>query len=171
MVFGFTLLGQHPGINGFLGTRGSLMLDVVFLAMFAVIPLLAWSVLLARRGRFALHKKVQLTLGGVLLLAVLAFEAEMRLVGWSHRAQPSPYWRGDAWDDPVHYSLMVHLFFAIPTAVLWLVVIVRALRNFPSPPAPGSHSRWHRCWARLAAFEMMMTALTGLLFYWLAFVA
>ena len=33
------LLGQttdYPGIDGFLGFRGSLMLDVVFLAMFAV---------------------------------------------------------------------------------------------------------------------------------------
>ena len=39
------LLSQsYPGIGGFLGTRGSLMLDVVFLAMFVVVPLLAVSV-------------------------------------------------------------------------------------------------------------------------------
>ena len=165
------VLGQYPGVNGFLGTRGSLMLDVVFLAMFAVVPVLGWSILLARRGRYGLHKRVQVTLGTVLLLAVVAFEVEMRVVGWRERAEPSPYWNGDAWRDPVHYSLIIHLFFAIPTAVLWLTVIIRALRRFPSPPVPGTHSGAHRFWAPLAAFEMLMTALTGWVFYWLAFAA
>ena len=35
--------------TGFLGTRGSLMLDVVFLAMFAVLPLLALSIYLVKQ--------------------------------------------------------------------------------------------------------------------------
>ena len=37
---------DYGGINGFLGTRASLMLDVVFLAMFVVVPVLAGSVYL-----------------------------------------------------------------------------------------------------------------------------
>ena len=52
------LLGQFPGVDGFLGTRGSFMLDFVFLAMFAVVPILGWSVMLAKRGRYTLHKRV-----------------------------------------------------------------------------------------------------------------
>ena len=169
-MFG-VVLGQYPGVDGFLGTRGSLMLDLVFLAMFAVVPVLGWSILLARQCRYGLHKRVQVTLGIVLLLAVVAFELEMRLVGWKERAAPSPYWKGDAWRDPIHYSLMVHLFFAIPTTVLWLAVIIRGLRSFPTPPVPGEHSRSHRFWAPLAALEMLMTAVTGWVFYWLAFMA
>ena len=39
---------DYPGIDGFLGTRASLMLDVVFLAMFAVIPTMAVSVHLVK---------------------------------------------------------------------------------------------------------------------------
>ena len=162
---------SYPGIDGFLGTRGSLMLDVVFLAMFLVVPLLAWSILLAKRGQLVLHKKVQLTLATVLLLAVTAFELEMRIVGWELRAEPSPYWSSTDWNDWVHYSLAVHLFFAIPTALLWLVVVIRALRQFPKPPAPNHHSSSHRFWAALASFEMFMTAVTGWIFYWLAFAA
>ena len=163
------LLSQLPGIDGFLGTRGSLMLDVVFLAMFAVVPLLGWSITLAKRGKFAQHKRMQLVLAVVLLVAVAVFELEMRLVGWQERAAASPYWTSEAWDDPVHYSLMIHLFFAIPTAFLWLFVVVRALRSFPKPAAPNEHSPSHRFWAPIASFEMLMTAITGWVFYWLAF--
>ncbi len=65
----------------------------------------------------------------------------------------------------------IHLFFAVPTALLWIYVIVQALRKFPSPASPGEYSMRHIFWARLAAFEMTMTAITGWSFYWLAFVA
>ena len=164
-------VAAFPGIDGFLGTRGSLMLDAVFLAMFLVVPMLGWSIMQAKRGHYLLHKRIQVTLGLVLLVAVTAFELEMRLVGWSERAEASPYWTGPNWDDWVHYSLGIHLFFAIPTALLWLFVIVRALQQFPKPPAPGPHSAAHRFWATLASFEMLMTAVTGWIFYWLAFVA
>jgi uncharacterized membrane protein YozB (DUF420 family) len=67
--------------------------------------------------------------------------------------------------------LAIHLFFAVTTTVLWLAVIVRALRKFPSPPAPCDHSASHMFWGRLAAIDMALTALTGWIFYYLAFVA
>ena len=51
---------DYPGIDGFLGTRASLMLDVVFVAMFAIIPALAWSVWLVKyRQNYLLHKRIQ----------------------------------------------------------------------------------------------------------------
>lgn len=165
------MLSQLPGINGFLGTRGSLMLDIVFLAMFVVVLILGWSITLARQGKFARHKRVQLVLVVVLLIAITAFEVEMRLVGWEQRAAESPYWTSNAWNDPVHYSLLIHLLFAIPTALLWVFVVVRAIRHFPIPATPNEHSRSHRFWAPIASFEMLMTAVTGWVFYWLAFVA
>lgn len=158
---------SYPGIAGFLGTRASLMLDVVFLAMFLVVPLLGASIWLVRyRRRYALHKRLQLLLAGVLLVAVALFEFDMRINGWIERAQPSPWYPRGVWT-----SLYIHLFFAVSTTVLWTLVIVRALRNFPKPPQPGAHSRWHMFWGRLAAIDMMLTAVTGWVFYLLAFVA
>ena len=66
---------SFPGIDGFLGTRASFMLDVVFLAMLAIVPVLCWSVYLVRyRRNYALHKRIQLLTGLVLLVAVVAFE-------------------------------------------------------------------------------------------------
>jgi putative membrane protein len=168
------LLAQsdYPGIDGFLGFRGSLMLDVVFLAMFAVLPALAWSIYLVKQRRYELHKRVQLMLGLVLLLAVAAFEVDMRISGWEPRAQDSPYFSPEAkWSCPAGVALIIHLFCAVPTALLWTLVIVQALRKFPRPPQPGRHSNAHKFWGWLAVVEMFLTALTGWLFYYLAFVA
>ncbi len=77
---------DYPGIDGFLGTRASLMLDVVFAAMFVVLPVLAWSIQQVRyHRRYVLHKRVQLLLGTVLLVAVTLFEIDMRLNDWTLR--------------------------------------------------------------------------------------
>lgn len=160
------ILAQYPGIDGFLGTRGSLMLDFVFAAMFGIVPILIFSVYLVKyRQQYRAHKLVQLVLGGVLLVAVTAFELDMRFGGgWIERARPSPYW-----ETTVYVSLYIHLFFAIPTAFVWIYVIVAALRNFPRQPGPCAYSAAHRFWGWLAAVEMTMTAVTGWVFYWLAF--
>ncbi len=165
---------EFNGIDGFLGTRASIMLDVVFVAMFAIVPVLLWNIYQVRyRRRYNLHKQVQLALGAVLLVAVAAFEVDMQwLTVWELRAEPSPYFEAARkWTCPAGISLAIHLAFAIPTALLWIAVIYRGLRHFPSPPLPNAHSRSHRFWGRLAAIGMVMTAVTGWIFYWLAFVA
>ncbi len=153
---------------GFLGTRASLMLDVVFLAMFLVLPVLGYSIYQVKvHRRYALHKRIQLVLGAVLLATVAVFEVDLRLyTDWNALASPSPYY--STWVMP---SLILHLFFAVPTALLWIFVIVQGLRKIPDPPGPGPYSSRHRRWGWLAAFEMAMTALTGWVFYYLAFVA
>jgi len=149
------------------------MLDVVFLAMFVVVPLLTASVFLVKaRGRYQLHKTLQLVMASVLLTAVLLFELDMRVNGWEQRAEPSPYFDGtNKWTCPAGISLIVHLSFAVPTLLLWIYVVVQALRNFSRPPGPGPHSRAHARTGWLAAGGMAMTAVTGWIFYWLAFVA
>ena len=162
------LIAQIPG---FLGTRATFMLDVVFLAMFLVLPVLVVSISLVKRKRYRLHKQIQLTLGIVLLLAIVAFELDMRfLTDWEALAEPSPYYRTNGWST-VWTSLMVHLTFAIPAAFLWAFVIIQALRKFSNPPSPGPHSSSHKLWAWLATFCMGMTATTGWIFYYLAFAA
>jgi hypothetical protein len=71
----------------------------------------------------------------------------------------------------VTIALTIHLFFAVPTLLLWIVVVVRALKYFPCPPRPGAHSEAHKLMGWLATVGMVMTAVTGWGFYWLAFVA
>jgi uncharacterized membrane protein YozB (DUF420 family) len=157
-------------IPGFLGTRATFMLDVVVVAMLIILPLLGWSVLQVRRSRrYVRHRRMQLSLAVALLIAVTAFELDMRLHGWQHLAAESPYFGGDGEWGLVYPSLIVHLVFAVTTVLLWIYVIVTALLRFANPPAPGDHSRSHIFWGRLAAWDMVFTAVTGWIFYWLAF--
>jgi putative membrane protein len=165
---------DYPGIEGFLPFgRGSFMLDVVFAAMFAVVPLLLVSIYLVKyQRRYALHKQLQIVMAVVLLVAVLLFEVDIRVNGWEHRAEPSPYFDpANKFTCPAGISLVVHLSFAVPTLLLWIAVVVQALRKFSHPPEPGAHSRWHARYGMLAAAGMVMTGVTGWVFYWMAFVA
>jgi hypothetical protein len=153
--------------DGFLGTRASFMLDFVFLALFAVIPILGWSIYEVKfNRRYQLHKTVQLVLGVVLLVTIALFEIDIRFLDdWTRRSAPET-------GEPaaiVWTSLWIHLVFAISTPFLWIFVTVQALRKIPNPPGPCKYSRQHLFWGKLAALDMLMTALTGWGFYLLAF--
>lgn len=164
---------EFPGIDGFIpGSRASIMLDVVAVAMVVVLAALAYSLSLVKRREFARHQQIQVTLGIVLLVAVTAFEVDMHYIsGWRPRAEASAYYGTPDAPGSVFTALYIHLCCAVPTAVLWVVVIARALKNFPRPAAPSPHSRWHRPWAKLATLGMIATAVTGWIFYALAFLA
>ncbi len=166
------ILAQINDLHGFLPTRGTFMLDFVFVAMIAMIPVMAWSIGLVRyRRRYELHKRVQVGLALILLVAVLLFEIDVRFfTDWEALAAASPYYQADTW-CPVWIALVVHLLFAVPTPFLWAFVIAQALRRFPRPAAPSAYSRLHIVRARVAAAGMLLTAVTGWIFYWLAFVA
>lgn len=157
---------------GFLPFRGSVMLDFVAVAMLLVLVVLAGSVALVKITRaYTLHAYLQIALAVILLVAVAAFEIDVRFfTNWRELAEASPYYNGETFNT-VTISLYIHLCFAIPTPILWLVVIVRAVRNFGLSPLPGAHSHAHKFWAWIATAGMTLTALTGWVFYYLAFVA
>lgn len=151
---------------GFLPFRGSVMLDVVFLAMFAIIPILMFSVALAKRRLFRAHRNLQVATAIVLLLAVVAFEIDMRFV---------TDWRELAKDSVLHSAcyplLYLHLLFAIPTPILWAVIIVGALRNFDRDFQAPTYRLWHRQLGWFGVGLMLGTAITGIVFYVAAFIA
>ncbi len=150
-----------------IGSRGSLGMDVVLVGLLALMPVLVWSIAAVRRGHYSLHKRLQLVIVVLLALAIVFFEIDIRLLSdWKERARPSSFW-----PDGVLWALGVHLVFAITTFVLWVWVLWEALARFSSPPAPGIHGPRHRVMARIAAIDLVATAITGCVFYWLAFVA
>ena len=157
-------------LAGMLGTRASTMLDLLFLAMFVVVPTMLLGIHQAKKQRYARHKSVMLALVAVLLVTVAAFEINIQTYGWEQHAVGSPYYSEPVATSGVGISLIIHLVFAVSTAVLWVVVVTRALRRFPKPPTPSEHSRSHVRWAKLAALDMILTAVTGCIFYVIAFV-
>ena len=170
-----TALPAAAGVDGFLGTRASVGMDVVLVGLLALLPILAWSISLVRRGRYLAHKRLQLFIVVALLAAIVVFEVDIRLVSdWRVRAAGGPPWSAIAnpwWPAGVLIALGVHLVFAVSTLVLLAWVVWEAMARFPSPPTPAAHGARHRFMARLAALDLVLTAVTGLAFYWLAFVA
>ena len=161
-------IAGRAGIDGFLGTRASIGMDIVLVGLIATLPFLAWSIHLVRNRRdFVGHKRMQLAIVAALAAAIVIFEIDIRLLSdWKLRAAASPYW-----PSGVLTALGIHLVFAVSTLVLWAWVVWEAWTRFPVPPAPNAHGPRHRLWARVAALDLLLTAVTGTAFYWLAFVA
>jgi putative membrane protein len=159
--------------NGFLGYNATFMLDLVVCALVLVVPVLATSIFLVKIQRnYVWHRRLQLFLAAVLLFAVAAFELDVQVVhhGWQNIVRQARPEISPADFAFVRDILCVHLIFAISTPFLWAVTIGLALPRFGNPPAPSTHSRWHKRLGWTSAADLAMTSVTGLLFYYFAFV-
>ncbi|GDX90821.1 MAG: DUF420 domain-containing protein [Planctomyces sp.] len=161
--------------TGFLGYPTTFMLDFVVCALVLVVPLLLYSLWLVKvRRQYRAHKRLQIILGVILLAAVTAFEVDVQYVhgGWEKivarqgldeaalAAKLAAVW---PW-------LKIHLVFAITTPFLWVATIVLALRRFGTDPRPGRHSRLHSVLGWASTVDITLTSVTGLAFYYVAFV-
>jgi putative membrane protein len=160
--------------DGFLGYRTSFMLDFVVVALVLIVPVLLYSLYVVKiRRQYTLHRNLQLLLGIVLLIAVALFEYDLQFVqkGWQNvvakRATPLT---ADQLSF-VRTILRIHLIFAISTPLLWITTITLALRRMPNPPQPCSHSKLHKRLGWLSTIDIVMTSVTGLIFYYFAFIA
>lgn len=75
--------------RGFLGTRGDLLMDIVMVALVAVVPIVFYNWKLARSRQYARHKALQISLAILLGAVVGLFEYNLRLQGgiFSHGRQ------------------------------------------------------------------------------------
>ena len=158
--------------DGFLGYRASFMLDFVVVALVLVVPLVAWSIYEVKRGHFIRHRNLQILLTAVLTVTVALFEIDLQWVqgGWRNLIAKQTPALSDAALAEVTTALRLHLVFAISTPALWLITLAAALRKYPSPPRPGTHSRWHKKLGWVSTVDLVLTSVTGLLFYYLAFI-
>ncbi|TWT52297.1 hypothetical protein KOR42_29830 [Thalassoglobus neptunius] len=162
--------------NGFLGHDASFMLDFVVTALVAIVPVLLYSLYVVKyQKKFRLHRNLQIALGLTLLVAVTAFEVDTQIIhgGWENivnKDPDSPRLSGEAYQY-ARSVLHFHLIFAISTPFLWATTLFLALKKFPGDPKPGSHSRLHKVLGWASVIDIVMTSVTGLWFYYVAFVA
>lgn len=145
------------------------MLDFVAVAMLLVCVVLVFSIYQVRNKKNPrLHRLIQIVTAIVLTGAVIAFEVDVRFfTDWRTLAEPSPYYESGL----VSWMLVIHLLFAVPTPIVWVVVIFMALKRFRESFSQETFNRIHRISGWVAATFMLMTAVTGWVFYYLAFVA
>ncbi len=160
--------------TGFLGYPTTFMLDFVVCALIVIVPLLLWSLWLVRfRRNYSAHKRLQIALGLILLAAVTAFEVDMRLHGgWENilAQQQLAEAAFNAKIAEVRPWLYLHLVFAVSTPLLWATTITLAVQRFGANPVPGKHSRLHKILGWASAIDVSLTSVTGLMFYYVAFV-
>ncbi len=148
--------------KGFLGTRADLLMDIVILALVAVVPIVVYNWRLARQRRYAQHKSLQITLALLLGAVVALFEYNLRLQGGIFAATAASSYAGTA---TLNFWIWFHTFFAITTIFIWAGLIVLSIRRFPKPPAPGPFSTTHRLWGRLGMTWMLVTGVTAIPLY------
>ncbi|QDT97079.1 hypothetical protein V144x_25500 [Gimesia aquarii] len=159
---------------GFLGYRSTFMLDFVVSALILIVPLLLFSLYSVKIKRnFALHKKLQILLGAVLLVAVAAFEVDVQIMhgGWENIVNQRETPLTPEQFNYVRNVLYVHLVFAVTTPLFWATTLFLALRRIPNPPAPCAHSSLHKKLGWISTIDITLTSLTGLFWYYTAFVS
>ena len=157
------------GTHGILPTRGSLTLDLVFVATLLIVMVMTVSIGLVRfKRQYRWHRNLQLGTAVALLVTLVVFEVDMQVfTDWRALAEPSPFYSSGA----VGVALAIHLGFAIPTPFLWAWTIVDAMRRFGKNATPNGDGKAHRIWGRISAVFMLLTTTTAWVFYYLAFVA
>jgi putative membrane protein len=155
-------------MQGFIpGSRATFMIDFVVVAMAAVLPLLLFSIWQVRAHlNYALHKQMQKWLAAILLVAVLLFEIEMRLVGWREQAVSSPFY-----PDFVMPVLASHITIAVLTLVVWVITLYSALRSFAKSFLVTPFAHYHRVLGWFSLVGMVLTAVSGWIFFYMAFIA
>ena len=159
--------------DGFLGFHTSFMLDAVVVALVLVVPVLIFSLYSVKiRREYVLHRNLQLSLAVTLLAAVFAFEIDLHLVqgGWQNVVNKGSPVSADRMLF-VRQVLRIHLLFAASTPFLWATTIFLALRWMPRPPQPSPHSRLHKVLGWASTLDLVLTSVTGLVFYYVAFVS
>jgi uncharacterized membrane protein YozB (DUF420 family) len=149
---------------GFLGTGAPFMMDLVMIALLVINPALFWSIQQAKNGKYELHKKVQLPLALILLIAVVLFEIEIRLAGGIVNII------GEEKYTPLFQTVLyIHIFFSVTTTILWAITTFKAYKLYTPQGFPDHYRKTHRKMGWLGAIDLLLTTLTGFVVYYLGF--
>lgn len=148
------------------GTRAGLVIDLTFVVTLLA-PVVAFaSIRLAGRRRFDPHRRLQIALLIVCVLAVLALETRIRLAGGSGALIAGS---GFAYPGVVRAVLAVHMVGAVATYAAWTWLAIASHRRYRGA-LPGSFSRRHRRTGWLVLAGLAFTAASAAAVYTFAFV-
>lgn len=147
-------------MRGFLGTNAPFMMDVVVISLVLVMPMLAFSILQAKRGAIGLHRRLQFLLSILLTIAVLLFEVEMRVAGGIKNLIET-----DRYTISFRIFLWFHIFLAVSTLILWCITFFHANKNFDGKNMLESYKPTHRKLGISSTVFLVLTSVTGLVVY------
>ena len=152
--------------QGFLGTRGDILMDLVVLSFIVILPILVISWRAARAGNFSRHRAIQLTLVLLLAVAVGLFEVDLKMSGGIFELTSGSRYAGSTLLNSLIYG---HTAVAIGSVLVWLPLLVLSLRRFPNPPASNAFGPTHRVWGRVGMMLMMASGISAVPLYYVGF--
>jgi hypothetical protein len=151
--------------DGFLGSRGNLLTDVVFVCNLAAPGWALVAARFARRGEHTRHMRLQMALWLVMLTNLLMLEGHIRMSGGSGSLTAgSPY----AGTTLMSVAFLLHISPAVATYVLWSGLVLATYRR-RSIPRLGAFSRRHKRLGTIVIAGLIWTALSACFVYYLTF--
>jgi len=152
--------------DSFLGARADALMDLVILSLAIIVPVIIYSYQTVKKGNYAKHKKIQLTLFAVLVVVVGLFEYDMGTHGGIFEMVKGSRYEGTTF---LNASIYTHTLFAITTSLIWLVLIIFSLFKFSKDPKPNQFSKAHKFWGRIGMIDMLLTGITAVQLYIVGF--
>ena len=144
-------------MNGFLGTRADLIIDLIMVITGFLPLLLLYSFYLASKGRYTLHKNLQLFLLLLSSIAVIALELDIRLGGVENIATQSSYY-----NSPTLKTVFVfHLIVAISSFFLWSWMAFK----FSLLSVAKIKRTNHKLWGKILFTLLILTLVSGWAIY------
>lgn len=154
---------------GILGTRADILIDIVMLSFIIILPILIVSWRTARvKKDYALHRKIQITLGATLAVVVAIFEYDLSTSGGIFELTKGGAYEGTA---VLLWTIYIHTLFAVAAAVIWVGLIIFSIFKFENPPQPNAFSKTHRFWGRAGMITMIGAGVTAPPLYYFGFMA
>ncbi|MHA3770988.1 hypothetical protein ACXR0O_05555 [Verrucomicrobiota bacterium sgz303538] len=148
-------------------SRADLIVNGCYLVTLLAAPAATYTVMLARQGRFELHKRLQTLLLAICYAAVLVLEIRIRVAGGSGALMQGSVYTGSGLLRTVATA---HIAGAVVTYAIWgwlLFVSHRAFRR----TLPGTFSKSHKRWGWSVLLGLWFTAVSATAVYWMVFVA
>lgn len=146
--------------------RAPIILTILALALFFVVPTLLWSLRQARLGKYQVHKRTQIGTSTAIFILLIFFEMQIPGSDWIKQTAQSSFP-----EATIRSYLSVHKSIAISTTLLWTMTFLLAFWRTPNPPRPSTHSKVHKIMGTSSAVMLIITAISGWIFYWMAFIA
>jgi len=148
-------------MSGFLGTRADLIIDSI-MVITGFLPLfLLYSFYLASKGRYALHKNLQLFLLLLSSIAVIALELDIRLGDIEHIRVQSSYYNSTI----LKVVFAFHLFVAISSFFLWSWMVFK----FSLLSVAKIKQTNHKLWGKILFIDLVLTLISGWAIYFMIF--
>jgi uncharacterized membrane protein YozB (DUF420 family) len=149
-------------MDGFLGTRGDFIVDLV-MTLSGFLPFLLLSAFyVVSKGKFDLHKDLQILFFLMVVFLVVALEIDVRFGNLKEISKKSPYFGS----TELTVVFFLHLFFAISSFVAWCWLIVKSLKRYPT-----FFDFNHKKFGNIIFWDIVLMVISGWILYWMTFAA